>query len=114
MFDPQLAQQLKQIVAFTASAATANAYGEVVQGSIATAYCRMEFRTRSTERADGTFQVTRAPLLVMDVGVTTPQFETLYWLPGTSPHTATFGRRPKSIEPLIDENGGVDHWELSF
>ena len=112
--DPQLKAQLRQIITFAVSTATANIYGEVSIGSTATAYCRREARTRSVERADGTFQVTRSPIVIMDADAGTPTFETRYWLPGTSTATIANAQHPRFIEVCIDADGGVDHWELEF
>lgn len=114
--DPQLKAQLRQIASYAVSTATANVYGEVSVGSVATVYCRLESRVRSMERVDGTFQATRQPLLVIDAdGVSaTPTFETRYWLPGTSSSSATYARHPKFIEVVVDEYGAVQHWELEF
>jgi hypothetical protein len=106
--------QLNQIITFAVSTATANIYGEVVVGSTATAYCRREARTRSVERADGTFQVTRTPLIILDADAGTPTFETRYWLPGVSTATAANAQHPKYIECCIDAEGAVEHWELEF
>lgn len=114
MLDPQLRGQLRQIIAFAVSTATANVYGEVAVGSVATAYCRREARTRSVERIDGTFQATRQPLIVLDSDAATPTFETRYWLPGVSSNTAAYAQHPKAIEVCVDEYGKVDHWELEF
>lgn len=112
--DPQLKAQLKQICAYSISSGTANAFGEVQVGSTATAKCRLESRVRSTERADGTFEVTRNPMLILAEDATTPTFEARFWLPGTSSSTAAFARKPKFIEPCIGERGELDHWELEF
>lgn len=112
--DPQLRAQLRQIITFAVSGATANIYGEVSVGSTATAYCRRESRTRSIERADGTFQATRTPFIVLDSDAATPTFETKYWLPGVSSTTAANAQHPKFIECCIDADGGVEHWELEF
>lgn len=112
--DPQLAAMLKQIVSVSVTSSTANVYGEIVVGSAATYYCRMESRTRTVERMDGTFEATRAPLMILDSSTFTPTFETRFWLPGNSASSAAFGRRAKHIEICVDENGAVSHWELEF
>jgi hypothetical protein len=114
--DPQLKAQLRQIASYAVSSATANVYGEVGVGSVATVYCRLESRIRSMEKTDGTFQATRQPLLVLDADgdTATPTFETKYWLPGISSSTAGLARHPKFIEVVVDEYGAVQHWELEF
>ena len=104
-------------VAWTGSlttTATANIYGETTVGSVATYYCRLENRIRSVERVDGTFALVRGQILFMDTGTTTPALADRFWLPGHSVSTAAFGQHPKSIDVCVDENGAVDHWELSF
>lgn len=112
--DPQLKMQLRQLISFAVSTATANIYGEVTVGATATAFCRRESRTRSVERADGTFQATRTPYVVLDADAATPTFETRYWLPGISTATIANARHPKYIECCIDAEGAVEHWELEF
>lgn len=113
--DPQLRRQLKQICCMSFGTATANEYGEIQVGSVATFYCRLETRTRHVERMDGTFEVTRQPLLILDSTVNstgTPDFDTRIWLPGVSPTTAAYARKAKNIHVCVDEFGRVAHYEL--
>jgi hypothetical protein len=110
--DPQLKAQLGQVIAFAVSSGTANAFGEIQVGSVATAPCRFENRIRSYERPDGTHEVTRLPLLILDASITTPSLDTRFWVPGTSPSSAGFARKPKGIWLAQDENGVGDHWEI--
>lgn len=112
MMDPQLAGQLKQICVHAASSATANIYGETQVGTTATLYCRLETRTRTVERNDGTFVKQKGPLLILNAGAVTPTYGSRFWLPGDSPSTAALARRPVSIECCVDENGSIDHWEI--
>ena len=109
--DPQLARQLRQIATYQVSLTTANIYGETTLGSTATAYCRLESRVRHVERIDGTYEVTREPLLIIDSSAFTPTMAMAFWLPGT-PLSAAFARKPKYIEVCVDEFGGINHWEV--
>jgi hypothetical protein len=110
--DAQLKAQLKQVVSFKVSTASANSYGEINVGSTATAYCRLENRVVSVQKFDGTYQRTAEPFLVLDSDAATPTFETRYWLPGHSPNSPGFARLPKGITPYFDEIGVLSHWEL--
>lgn len=114
--DPQLAAQLRQILSYQLSSGTANNFGEVQAGSTSTIYCRLENKTRAVERMDGTYEVSRPyPFLVIDaVSGFTPTMGMRLWLPGTSPNTASVARKPISIEPYHDENGVLEHWEMSI
>ena len=96
---------------------TVNIFGEISVGSVATFYCRQESRNRSVERSDGTYENSAQPYLVLDSDVLTtgtPDFDTRVWLPGYSPSTAAYGRKPKRVEFCIDVDGGVDHVEIEI
>src|SRR3990167_3365078 len=113
--DPQLRTQLKQICVMSFGTSTANDFGEISVGSVATFYCRQEYRTRTTERSDGTYETTRDPLLVLDSTVLstgTPDFDTRIWLPGFNSGSAAYAKKAKFIEFCVDENGAVEHVEI--
>lgn len=113
--DPQLAGQLRQILSVEVSSGTANSFGEIQVGSVATLFCRLENRTRSVERSDGTFDRSPFPFVVIDASTSfTPTMATRVWLPGNSPSTAALARKLTSIEPVPDEMGNLEHWELSL
>lgn len=112
--DPQLVAQLRQVCAHAASSATVNIYGETQVGSTATLYCRLESRTRTVERNDGTFVKLHGPLLIINAGTITPTYGSRFWIPGDSPSTASLARRPAAIEPCVDENGALEHWEVEL
>ena len=113
--DPQLRGQLRQFCVMQfSSTATVNSFGEILGGSVATVACRVETRERYAERQDGTYVISRQPLIVVDGGTVTPTFETRIWIPGTNPAVASQARHPRFIECNIDEFGGVDHWEIEL
>jgi hypothetical protein len=112
--DPQLLAQFRQICAVASSSATANIFGEIQVGSAATVWCRLESRTRSVERNDGTFEIARMPLLLIAPGVVTPTFESRFWMPGHSSGTAAFARKPRYINAEVDEFGVISHYEIEI
>lgn len=109
--DAQLKDQLRQVCAYAVSSATANLYGEILLGSTATAYCRLEARVRDYELETGVVGRT-THFLVLDSDVATPSLSTQFWLPGDSPSDATAARRPSRVHPCVGEFGELDHWEL--
>lgn len=109
--DPQLKSQLRQLITYANSTATANAFGEVQVGSAATALVRIQPTRREYEQFDGTMERT-THMVIMDGCSTTPTFESRFWLLEGSPNTAAMARRPKIIHPCFGEFGELDHWEI--
>ena len=111
--DPQLAAQLRQIVAYSLSAGTVDVYGQIQVGvSTATVYARIEPRTRGVDRDDGTFVRTSHYICVDSVAGFTPSLEMNLWLPQDSGATLALARNPKVVHPCFDERGILDHWEI--
>lgn len=110
--DPQLVAQLRQIVSYASSTATANVYGEVQIGSTATIYARIEPRVRIADRNDGSFLRSSHMLILAPANGFTPDYGMRFWILGDSPNSATFARAVKSVHPCFDEDGALDHWEV--
>lgn len=110
--DYVLKAQLNQLVRISASASTLNAYGEPVFSGSSTFYARVEENSRQYETVDA--EVVRTThMVVLDTGVTTPQYQGYLWLPGQSASTlVSEARRIQIVRPCVDENGDLDHWEV--
>ena len=112
--DPQLKTQLQQLIGISYTSSTANIYGEVQVGSVATVFGRVEQHTREYELSNGTVERSLT-MIILDADSTTgtPTFESRFYLPNTSVSTAAMARRPHIIQIAIDEYGKLDHWEIS-
>lgn len=111
--DPQLKAQLRQVVAYSSTTATVNVYGELGAATVATTYCRLEHRVREYELEGGTIAKT-THMMILDGSGFTPTLATQFWLPGHSPASATFARRPFRIHPCVGELGTLDHFEVEL
>jgi len=108
--DPQLRALLHTVITLVPSAATVNVYGEVGVGTAATVFARLQPHVREVEKMDGTFDRTDTMIFLDGAVTTTPTFDCqVFTGSSTSP---AFARKLKSIHPVYDEIGRIDHWEL--
>lgn len=110
--DPQLSAQLRQVISYATSSATADAFGQTLVGSTATLFARVEPRVREVENDNGTFSRTSHMLVIDAVAGFTPTLATRLWLDDVSASTAALARQPKVVHPCFGERGSLEHWEI--
>lgn len=103
--DPQLAAQLKQVISYALTSATADIYGQTQVGSTATVFARVEPRVREVENDNGTFERTSHMIVVDAVTGFTPDLGTRVWLPNPRTTAAVAATGAISLELFNFGNG---------
>ncbi len=114
--DAYLKQQLRQVVTVATPTGALDAAGQAVVGSTATFPCRYECSFREVPIYGGVEERTMHFLVLDETFNLTPvqARNALFWLPGFDATDASLARRAKVVEYLPDENGVIDHVEVTL